>query len=172
MQCPAVERAVERPHPAREREQPRDLVVDVRLGHLSRTSGGKQVVAPRAMGSWHHKVEASGGAWHRGPGGGPVRDHDSGELPLRLEHVAEQGRIRRHGGSVYRVVGRHDHGDVRLGDAGLERREVDLPKNRVRDSRVVGAALCLGVVGDIVLGGRAHAGFLHASHIGHSEAGG
>ena len=169
VQCPALDSAVERAHPAGEREQPHDLVIDVRLRHPSRPHGGNQVLAPGPIWSGHHKIEAARRARHGGLGGGPVRDHDSGKLPLRLEHVAEQNRVRRHRGSVDRVVRRHDQGDIRLGNNGLERREVDLPKNCVRDSRVIGAALRLGVVGDVVLGGRAHAGFLDAAHIGNGE---
>ena len=102
---------------------------------------------------------------------GPVADDDAVEAPLAVQRGLQQ-RVLAGGGAVDRVVGAHDQPGPRLGDGLLEGQQVQLAQRPVVDPDVGGEAVGLEVVGDVVLGGGAHAVVLDAGDVGGGEVGG
>lgn len=161
----------QRADPGGEAQQSQHLVVDEGLFDLALAYGGDQRVAPRADRAGHHQVERGAGGRLGGAGGEPVRHHQPVEVPVVVQHLAQQ-RALRHRVPVDPVVRGHHGPDLALADDPLERRQVQLPQGAFTDPRVERHALGLRVVADEVLDGGRHAAALNTLHIGHADAGG
>lgn len=146
------------------------LVVDGVLRDLARVDRVGQGGGPRAVRAGHGQVQCGAGGLPRGAHGGPVGDDDPVEAPVGLQDLREQ-RTGGHGVAVDAVVRGHDEPHARL-HGPLERRQVHLAQDAVRDPDVDGEAVGLGVVGDEVLGrGRDALGLDAADQRGAGAAG-
>ena len=153
--------AVERSNPASKSEQPRDLVIDDSLGDGAGAYGIEQLIAPRSRGPGHDQVQSC----ERGRLRRPVAIQSETTTPWNphssLSTSRSSGAIGGHGVSVDRVVRSHHHRHVGLEDARFKRRQVHLAQHLLGDPRIVRAPIGLGVIGDIVLGGRPDSRLLH-----------
>ena len=127
-------------------------------------------VAPRPVRPGHDEIEPGERARHGRGRGGPVGDDHAGESPIRLEQVVQQDRVGGHGWPVDRVVRGHHQEHAGFGDACFKRRQVQLPQHALGNSRVVGPALGLRIVGHVVLRGGANTRPLHTAHISDGDA--
>ena len=102
----------------------------------------------------------------------PIRDHDSLEAPLPLQHINEEVSVLAAELSAQLVVGRHHHGDVGIPDRRLEGWQVDLAQRPLVDLDVDRHSLEFLIVAHEMLDGATHTLTLHALDIGdrHSTA--
>ena len=168
----SVVRAVQGADHPGDAQQAQHLRVDLVLRHLAALDRRNQCGAPRAGRARHHQVQPG----QRGALGRtsrePVGDDDPGEAPLPLEHVDQQFGVLGHRGAVDVVVAGHHQGAVRLGDAGLERDQVQLAQRALGHPHVDRPAVGLRVVAHEVLGGGRHPGGLQTPYVRGGDPGG
>ena len=144
-------------------QYPLDVAVHRGLGQQAPGHEIGQLVDRRRL----EQVDARRERGRRRVDGAEVGAHEPGEAPL-VEDEAERGVLALEHPVELRVRA-HQRGDVRRGDGGLERRQVDLLQRPGRDVGVEGAPVGLLLVGEEVLGVGHHALGLQSPDVRHAE---
>lgn len=118
----------------------------------------------------HRDVETALDGGLGGAGGHPVGDVVAVEAPFAAQDLVHEVVVLGHRRAVDRVVRGHDAPGVGVLDDVLEGCQVQLAQGAFGDQVVHREAVRLGVVGDEVLDGGAHAALLYAPHVPGADA--